>query len=47
MPPARITASALCTRESHAIITVFRPEPHILLTVVAPTLSGKPAARTA
>ena len=37
MPPATMTSALPASRASRAIITACRPEPHILLTVVAST----------
>jgi len=43
MPPATITSAVPAVRASEAIITACRPEPHILLTVVASTCWPRPA----
>src|SRR2546425_8984019 len=43
MPPATITSAFPVARMSCASIAAFIPEPHILLTVVQPVLSGSPA----
>ena len=44
MPPATTTPTAPASNWSWPSITVFMPEPHILVSVVAGTLSGRPAA---
>ena len=44
MPPATTISAPPAASASWAIITAFMPEPHILLTVVAPTLSGQSGA---
>ena len=43
MPPATITPASPSAIRSCASIAAFIPDPHILLTVVAGTLSGSPA----
>ena len=43
MPPATTTSAEPARRRSCATIAAFMPEPHILLTVVAPAASGSPA----
>src|SRR5690606_22879991 len=47
MPPATRMELVPATMASWASITAFMPEPHILLTVVAPAESGIPAWRAA
>ena len=47
MPPATTTLPLPARRPSLASITAFMPEPHILLSVVAGTASGRPAAKPA
>src|SRR5262245_60275595 len=42
-PPATMTSLGRTCRASKPIITVFMPDPHILLTVVHGTDCGKPA----
>jgi len=44
MPPATSRLALPASNWSCASITVFMPEPHILVSVVAGTLSGRPAA---
>src|SRR3989344_343645 len=44
MPPATTTPTAPASNWSWPSITVCMPEPHILVSVVAGTLSGRPAA---
>ena len=43
IPPATMTSAEPAARLSEAIITACRPEPHILLTVVASTWRPRPA----
>src|SRR5437870_7272328 len=43
MPPARTTSAEPARIMSEANITACNPEPHTLLTVTAPTRSGRPA----
>ena len=43
MPPATTTSAERARKRSLATIAAFMPEPHILLMVVAPAASGKPA----
>src|SRR6059036_2300592 len=43
MPPARTTSAEPARIMSDANITACSPEPHTLLTVTAPTRSGRPA----
>jgi len=47
MPPATITSTEPAASMSCANIAARMPEPHILLTVVLPVASGKPAPRAA
>src|SRR5262249_2380484 len=47
MPPATMTSAFPVARMSCASIAAFMPEPHILLTVVQPVASGKPAPSAA
>ena len=47
MPPATMTSALPAIRLSEAIITACRPEPHILLTVVASTFRPRPAPMAA
>ena len=43
MPPAMTTSLVPARIESWPSIIAFMPDPHILLTVSAPTSSGTPA----
>src|SRR3989442_1098001 len=43
MPPATMTSKDCMAKRSWANIAAFIPEPHILLTVVQPAASGRPA----
>lgn len=43
IPPATATPAEPASSRSCANIAAFIPEPHILLTVVAPAASGSPA----
>ncbi len=43
MPPATTTSAEPARKRSVATIAAFMPEPHILLTVVQPAPSGRPA----
>src|SRR5882762_5586581 len=43
MPPATMTSALPVARMSCASMAAFMPEPHILLTVVQPVPSGRPA----
>jgi hypothetical protein len=43
MPPATTMSCSPATMALAPYTTAFRPEPHTLLTVTAPTLSGTPA----
>src|SRR6516164_8263070 len=47
MPPATITSALPASSMSCANIIARMPEPHILLRVTAPAVSGRPARRTA
>src|SRR5262245_20177170 len=47
MPPATITSFGRAASASQAIMTVFIPDPHILLTVVHGTDCGSPAPSAA
>src|SRR3954470_10155746 len=47
MPPATMTSAFPAVRMSLASIAAFMPEPHILLTVVQPVASGRPAPSAA
>src|SRR5215510_15041316 len=47
MPPASMMSLVPASSRSLASIAAFIPEPHILLTVVQPTLSGMPAPKLA
>jgi hypothetical protein len=47
MPPATTNLAEPAAIRSWASIAAFMPEPHTLLTVVAPTLTGRPAASAA
>src|SRR5580765_2192295 len=47
MPPATMTSLTPAASMSCANIAAFIPEPHILLTVVAPVESGRPPPRAA
>ena len=47
MPPASMTLLVPAISMSWANIAAFMPEPHILLTVVQPAASGRPAPREA
>ena len=47
MPPATTMFAEPAAMRSQASIAAFMPEPHILLTVVAPTPTDKPAASAA
>src|SRR5579859_478938 len=47
MPPATITSALPASSKSWASMAAFMPEPHILLTVVHSTPSGRPAPRAA
>src|SRR5437016_2950783 len=47
MPPARTTSAEHARIMSDANITACSPEPHTLLTVTAPTRSGRPADNAA
>src|SRR5437016_4932610 len=47
MPPARTTSAEPARIMSDANITACSPEPHTLLTVTAPTRSGRPADNAA
>ena len=47
MPPATMTSTLPAARASCAMIAACMPEPHILLTVVASTDLGRPAASAA
>src|SRR2546430_4873640 len=47
MPPARTTSAEPARIMSDANITACSPEPHTLLTVTAPTRSGRPAGNAA
>ena len=42
MPPATITSCVPARSRSCASIAAFMAEPHILLSVTAPALSGRP-----
>ena len=43
MPPATATAAEPARKRSWATMAAFMPEPHILLIVVQPAASGRPA----
>src|SRR5712671_2222761 len=43
IPPATTTSAEWAVKRSCANIAAFMPEPHILLTVVQPAASGRPA----
>src|SRR5262245_16471702 len=47
MPPATMMSADPAVIRSWPSITAFMPEPHTLLTVVAPVASGRPAPRAA
>src|SRR5688572_16872507 len=47
MPPAATMSIEPLVNESKAIMAAFIPDPHILLTVVQPAASGRPAPRDA
>src|SRR6218665_2838043 len=47
MPPATITSCVPASSMSWASIAAFMPEPHILLSVTAPALSGSPPLNAA
>ncbi len=47
MPPATMTSALPAFSASYAYIAARMPEPHILLTVVQPTPTGRPAPSAA
>ncbi len=47
MPPATTTSCSPAAIALRAKTTDFRPDPHTLLTVTAPTAAGIPAAMAA
>jgi hypothetical protein len=47
MPPATTMSAEPAAIRSWASMVAFMPEPHTLLTVVAPVASGSPALRAA